>query len=95
MLSSTIDRGITYGEKGQYDQAIDDFNKALEIRAQRVLVPTIDRGIAYYFKNEYDKSLKRTLKGHKIWAVKFLLNFLKIFATLWEEKIEERAKRFS
>jgi Flp pilus assembly protein TadD len=25
------DRGIAYGEKGQYDQAISDFNKAIEI----------------------------------------------------------------
>jgi tetratricopeptide (TPR) repeat protein len=26
-------RGLTYGKKGQYDQAISDFNKAIEISA--------------------------------------------------------------
>ena len=27
-------RGLAYGEKGQYDQAISDFNKALEINSR-------------------------------------------------------------
>jgi Flp pilus assembly protein TadD len=49
-------RGIAYGEKGQYDQAISDFNKAIEIK------PGYDkaynnRGIVYRLKGQYDRAI--------------------------------------
>ena len=48
-------RGVSYFEKGQYDKAISDYNKALEIDpgfAKAILA----RGVAYYYKGEYDKA---------------------------------------
>jgi len=62
-------RGIAYGKKGQYDQAISDFNKALEINP-RYAEAYYSRGVAYYFKREYGKSWKDVEKaqslGHQI-----------------------------
>jgi tetratricopeptide (TPR) repeat protein len=48
-------RGLAYWKKGQYDQAVSDYTKALEIN------PRDDgayycRGVAFYSKQEYDKS---------------------------------------
>ena len=60
-----IDRGIAYGEKGQYDQAISDYNKALEINP-RYAVAYYNRGIAYYFKREYEKSWKDIEKAQSL-----------------------------
>ena len=48
-----IDRGIAYGEKGQYDQAIADFNKALEIDSKSASA-YYNRGIAYLNKGQFD-----------------------------------------
>ena len=62
-------RGMAYRDKGQYNQAISDYNKSLEIN------PTFaeayyNRGRAYYLKREYDKSLEDIKKaqdlGYKI-----------------------------
>ena len=52
-----IDRGIAYREKGQYDQAISDYTKALEIDPKSGGA-YYNRATAYYFKKEYDKSWK-------------------------------------
>ena len=52
-----IDRGIAHGEKGLFDQAVDDFTKALEIDPKSADA-YYNRGIAYYFKKEYNKSWK-------------------------------------
>ncbi|HXX57756.1 MAG TPA: tetratricopeptide repeat protein [Thermodesulfovibrionales bacterium] len=50
------DRGITYSERGQYEQAILDFNKALEI--DPLLAETYNnRGIAYSGKGRYDRAI--------------------------------------
>ena len=48
-------RGIEFGMKGQYDQAILDFNKALEINPGYADA-YYNRGIVYYSKKEYAKS---------------------------------------
>ena len=48
-----VDRGIAYGEKGQLDQAVDDFTKALEIDAKSTDA-YYNRGIAYVYKGQYD-----------------------------------------
>ncbi len=62
-------RGIAYAEKGQYDQAISDFNKALEINP-RYATAYYNRGIAYKDKGQYDKAWEDVHKaqdlGHKI-----------------------------
>ena len=71
-----IDRGIAYGEKGQFDQAIDDFTKALEIDPKSAGA-YYNQAIVYYFKKEYNNSWKDIKKaqdlGYKI-PSKFLEN---------------------
>ncbi len=62
-------RGVAYARKGQYDQAISDFNKALEINP-RYATAYYNRGIAYKDKGQYDKAWEDVHKaqdlGHKI-----------------------------
>ena len=48
-------RGNAYHSKGQYDQAISDFNKALEINPRDVTAYN-NRGSAYLEKGLYDKA---------------------------------------
>ena len=57
MLNSTTIGGADYLEKGQYDHAISDFDKAIEINPKFALAYYI-RGRSYYYKREkeYDKS---------------------------------------
>ena len=50
-----INRGNAYFEKGQYDQAISDYTKALEINPRDAWA-YFDRGNAYFEKGEYDKA---------------------------------------
>ena len=49
-------RGAAYGEKGQYDQAISDFNRAIEIN-QRYTMAYNNRGIVYRLKGRYDQAI--------------------------------------
>ncbi len=49
-------RGAAYGEKGQYDQAISDFSKAIEIDA-RYNKAYNNRGIVYRLKGQYDRAI--------------------------------------
>jgi tetratricopeptide (TPR) repeat protein len=58
-------RGITYAKKGQLDQAISDFNMALEI-SPKYGVAYYNRGIAYYLKRDYEKSLKDVEKAQSL-----------------------------
>ncbi len=62
-------RGLAYFEKGQYDQAISDYTKALEINP-RYARAYYDRGSAYARKGQYDKAWEDVHKaqdlGHKI-----------------------------
>jgi len=58
-------RGIAYGEKGQYDQAISEFSKAIQIN------PNYDkaynnRGIVYRLKGEYDQAISDFNKAIQI-----------------------------
>jgi len=50
-----LNRGIAYFEKGQYDQAISNYNKALEINP-RLAFAYHNRGAAYFEKGQYDKA---------------------------------------
>ncbi|HUL37796.1 MAG TPA: tetratricopeptide repeat protein [Thermodesulfobacteriota bacterium] len=58
-------RGIAYGEKGQYDQAISEFSKAIQIN------PNYDkaynnRGIVYRLKGEYNQAISDFNKAIQI-----------------------------
>ena len=46
-----VDRGIAYGEKGEYDQAIADFNRALEVDP-KIASAYYNRAMVYYIKKE-------------------------------------------
>ncbi len=58
-------RGIAYGEKGQYDQAISDFNKAIEINP-RYEKAYSNRGIVYRLKGQYDQAISDFNKAIEI-----------------------------
>jgi len=58
-------RGVDYFDKGQYDLAIADCNKALEINP-KCAYAYYNRGIAYYFKKEYDKSWENVKKAQEL-----------------------------
>jgi len=49
-------RGAIYVAKGQYDQAISDFNKALEIDPNYLFAYN-NRGTAYMNKDQYDQAI--------------------------------------
>ena len=49
-------RGVSYFEKGQYDKAIADYNKAIEIDPKDARAYN-NRGIAYGKKGQYDLSI--------------------------------------
>jgi Flp pilus assembly protein TadD len=49
-------RGTVLGEKGQFDQAISDFNRAIEINP-RYIKAYNNRGIVYRLKGQYDKAI--------------------------------------
>ena len=51
-----INRGFSYLDSKQYDQAISDFTKALEINPMLANVHFV-RGTAYYYKGQYDQAL--------------------------------------
>ena len=58
-------RGCAYGEKGQYDQAISDYNKALEINP-RYAKAYNNRGYAYGKKRQYDQAISDYNKALEI-----------------------------
>jgi tetratricopeptide (TPR) repeat protein len=58
-------RGIAYGEKGQYDQAILDLNKAIEINP-RYDKAYNNRGIVYRLKGQYGQAISDFNKAVEI-----------------------------
>ncbi len=54
-------RGLAYAKKGQYDQAISDFTKALEINP-RFTAAYYNRGSTYFEKGQYDKAWEDVYK---------------------------------
>jgi len=51
-----INRGAAYGEKGQYDKAVSDFNKAIAINP-RYNQAYNNRGIVYRLQGQYDRAV--------------------------------------
>jgi tetratricopeptide (TPR) repeat protein len=49
-------RGLAYVVKGQFDKAIPDFNKAIDINP-RYAEAYADRGVVYIIKGQYDKAI--------------------------------------
>ena len=49
-------RGVNYLEQGKYEQAIGNFNKAIELNPKYANA-YYNRGVAYYSKGEYDKAI--------------------------------------
>jgi len=49
-------RGIVFGEKGEYDQAISDFDKAIAINP-RYMTAYNNRGVIYRLKGQYDRAI--------------------------------------
>ncbi len=60
-----FNRGVANFEKGQLDQAILDFNKALEINP-RYAPSYYERGYVYYLRKEYDKCWKDINKAQEL-----------------------------
>ena len=60
-----IDRGIAYAEKGQFDQAGDDFTKALEIDPKSADA-YYNRGIAYVNKGQFHWAIDDFTKALEI-----------------------------
>jgi len=58
-------RGITFVEKGQYDEAISDFNKAIEINSKYDKAYN-NRGITYRLKGQYDRAISDFNKAIEI-----------------------------
>ncbi len=58
-------RGIAYCLKGQHDQAISDFNKAIEIDPKHAGA-FYSRGIAYAHKGQYDQAISDFNKAIEI-----------------------------
>ncbi len=58
-------RGRAYYGKGQYDQAISDYNKAIEINPKHAMAYN-NRGVACYFKGEYDEAWEDVHKAKSL-----------------------------
>jgi tetratricopeptide (TPR) repeat protein len=59
------ERGIRYSEKGQYDLALAEFNKALEIYPLSVEIYN-NRGITYSIRGDYDRAIADFTKAVKL-----------------------------
>jgi tetratricopeptide (TPR) repeat protein len=58
-------RGIVYEKKGQYDKAISDFTKAIEINPGHADA-YYTRGVVYYYKKDYEKALDDFYKAQNL-----------------------------
>ena len=60
-----ISRGVTYLQKGEPDQAIADFNKAIEINPSDGLAYFFP-ALAHYSEKEYSKSFDDVTKAQEL-----------------------------
>ena len=63
--SAYIDRGIAYAKKGEFNKAVPDFNKAIEIDPNSAPAYN-NRGLAYRRKDELKKALSDYTKAIQI-----------------------------
>jgi tetratricopeptide (TPR) repeat protein len=64
-IAASIDRGSVYLSKGEYDQAISEFNKTLEINPKDSGTYK-NRGAAYMNKGQYDQAISDYTKALEI-----------------------------
>lgn len=76
-------RGCAYDDKDDYDNAIKDYSKSIEINPNYALVYN-NRGYAYYNKGEYDKAFEDSNR-----AIEINPNFAEAYNTRGEA---EKAK---
>lgn len=55
--STYYNRGTAYSNKGEYDKAIKDYNKAIELNPDFAGAYN-NRGFAYYHQSDYDKAIE-------------------------------------
>ncbi len=64
-----INRGSTYIDEGQYDKAISDYARAIELKPRRADT-YYSRGLAYFYKRNYEKAWDDLYKvqnlGHNV-----------------------------
>jgi tetratricopeptide (TPR) repeat protein len=58
-------RGRTYLRKGEYDQAISDLNKAIELNPE-LAVAYAERALIYFIKKDYDKTWENIRKQESL-----------------------------
>ena len=57
MASALVMRGLGFSSKGQYDRAIEDYDRGLKLRPDDFLL-YYGRGLAYYRKGQYDLAIQ-------------------------------------
>lgn len=55
-------RGVAYDSKGEYDRAIADYSKAIELNP-KYAEAYYNRGVDYYDKKEYDRAWEDVYKA--------------------------------
>jgi tetratricopeptide (TPR) repeat protein len=56
LAGAYTNRGDAYNHKGQYDRAIEDYNKAIQLNPN-LAVAYNNRGVAYADKGQYGKAI--------------------------------------
>ena len=58
LMNAYNNRGIAYDEKGEFDKAIEDYKKAIELNPEYADAYN-NRGLAYYGKDESDRAIEQ------------------------------------
>ncbi|MBW1915530.1 MAG: tetratricopeptide repeat protein [Deltaproteobacteria bacterium] len=83
-----INQGNAYVGKGQYDQAISDFNKAIQINP-RFAKAYYNRGVAYKRKGQYDQAISDYNKAIEINPRDALAYYNRGIACFYAKKYEK------
>ena len=57
MATALVLRGLEYSSKGQYDRAIENYDRALKLRAEYFFA-FYARGLSYFYKGLYDRAVQ-------------------------------------